>query len=325
MVSLVKRVLGNLAFDFGLLLFLAAMVSILSLFGLRRIRADYKELVEHTFEIERLTARIEIDLLRAVELEEQFLLQLEHEGFEAAAEKYLVPHQEFTDNLEDDIAQLMDLVKDHKVLGDEEIEKNLNQLKEKVNRYEANYELLIQDVEKRGTLESGLEGNFRNRAAYVDNLISSHGNHFEMHYTLCKMRFHEEEYLLVRDPKLAETVNLWYHDLAIQVQESDLPRAEIATISYELEFYDNEFLDVVEIDQEIDRLHSEIRELVDEISYIAEDIDRIAREEAARDLDDADKVARQTIQLVTMSVVVILVFGLGLALAMSFQMRKGDE
>ena len=105
-MKFIRKILGNLALDFGLLLLLAALVAIFSLFGMQRVAADYEQLVEHSFAIERLAAKIEIDVLRAIEQEEAFLLAMEHGNFADAYEAHVVPHNEMTHKLEEDLAAL---------------------------------------------------------------------------------------------------------------------------------------------------------------------------------------------------------------------------
>ena len=123
----------------------------------------------------------------------------------------------------------------------------------------------------------------------------------------------------------AEMVNFWYHELVGLVEDSDLPRREKSEIVYEMEFYDNEFLKVVEINSEIELIQADILQQVDDIIYLAEEVAALAQAEARAQMAHAETVTSQTMQLVTMSVAVIVVFGLGLAVAISLQLRRQPQ
>jgi len=180
-----KKVFGNLALDFGLLLLLAVLVAIFSLVGIRRIGSDFERLVNHDFEIERLAAKIESDILHAQNLEEEFLLHLEEQGYEAAFENYGIPHNKYTESLEQDTHELARLITSTSNNDDnQKVISDLQAMNIGIEIYEDDFARLITLLEERGTTETGLEGDFRQKAAQIEEFIKQHPQEQELQIAL---------------------------------------------------------------------------------------------------------------------------------------------
>ncbi len=325
-----KKVFGNLALDFGLLLFLAVIVSVFALIGLKRVEDSYELLVNHSFEIERLAAKIETDLLHSENLKEDFLLYLEDKGFEQAFEDYAVPHQAFTSKLEQDTRALGQLVsstssKETRV-DDQKVLDDLEKMNADIFAYEQDFERLMALTEERGTTESGLEGDYRQKAGEIEEMIRAHEQEKDLLLALLELRLAEEEYLLHRSKQHADQVVAWYHRLFGEIEDAtDLSRQEKTEIEILLDTYDTEFETVVAIDAEILVLQADMHALYQDIEMLAIDIDDIGRHEATQEIDQAHLLTFQTIRIVTMCVIVVVVFGFGLTLAIAQQLKRVDQ
>lgn len=322
-MNLIRKILGNLALDFSLLLILAALVSIVSLLGLRQVDSNYQQLVSHSVEIERLASKTRVNLLEAARFEDAFLLNLEQEGYKAAHENYVVKHNRYTDNLEQDLHELARLLSQSQLVGDEKIAADLAQLTDAVNIYRQDFATIVALLERRGTSQSGLEGEFRAKAQAIEEFLKQRDNQLSLLVALLELRFFEENYLVHRSAEYVEQVNLHYHKLNGEVEDASIPRPEKTEIEHLLDEYDNHFMRVVKIDTEIVALQQEINGLVANIEDLANDVDATARNEAITQMSQARNVVAQTTQLVIMTVVVIVAFGSGLGIAIAYQLRKG--
>jgi CHASE3 domain sensor protein len=324
-MNLMRKIFGNLALDFSLLLILAALVAMVSLLGLKQVDSNYQQLVSHSVEIERLASQIKVNLLETVRFEDTFLLNLEREGYEAAYENYVVKHNRYTDNLEQDLQELARLLSQSQLAGDEKITADLAQLTDAVITYRQDFATIVALLEKRGTSQSGLEGKFRAKAQAIEEILKQHDTLLSLQIASLELRFFEENYLIHRSAEYVEQVNLHYHKLYGEVEDASIPRREKTELEHLLDEYDTHFMSVVRIDTEIIALQQEINGLVANIEALANDVDTIARNEAMAQQSQARHVAAQTTQLVIMTVVVIVVFGSGLGVAMAYQIKKGAD
>lgn len=321
---MLRKFFGNLAVDFGLLLFLAALVALLGLIGLKRTQADYQTLINHSFEIERLAATVETDLLHAQNLEDAFMMNLEIEGFEAAQEHYLTPHGQFLDGLNADANRLGQLAAASDRPGNPQLTADVRQINADLKTYRQDFNRLVKLVKQRGTTTSGLEGDFRQKAAQVKTELTAYDEP-SLQLALLQLRLATEDYLLHRTPENADQVRYWYHELVGRVDDSTVvPRRHKTTIQTLLNGYEDAFENVVDIDQEIDKLNGEIEPLFNDIEQTAVKIDDLGRQEAAAEAAHAQRLTDQTVQIVTVSALVVLIFGIGLAAAIYARMKRDN-
>lgn len=318
----IKKMIGNLAVDFGLLLILAALVAIVSLIGLKQVNGEYQSLISHSVEIGRLASKIRIDFQEAILLEETFLLTLNREGFETAYETHVERHQQYTQSLDADIGELDRLVSQTQVAEDEIITADLAQIRADVERYKHAFDRIVTLLEQRGGQEAGLEADFRQKAAQVDAHLKQHPEQTNLQVAYLQLRLAEELYLSHRSPEYVDNVYAAYLELIGELEKAPLSRQESVQIDRLLTAYDDSFQQVGQIDAEIFTLQTEINELVIDVQALAGHIDETAQAEATMQIARAGQITAQTTQLVTMSVVVIVVFGLGLGFAMYYQLNQ---
>ncbi len=323
-----KKLFGNLAVDFGLLLFLAVIVSVFSLIGMMRMEADYQLLIEHDYEIERLAAKIETDLLHMANLEEDFLLHMEEQGFESAYEHYVVRHNDYTQAIKDDTAELLGIVKTNHVerMDDQAVIDDIEEINADIAEYEVLFEELLELLEERGTTTSGLEGDFRDKAAEIEVLLKKHEGALTLQLSLMELRLAEENYLLHRSRENAEQVIFWYHELFGEVDDSEiLTRREKSEIETLLDTYDTDFETVVVMDEQIKEIEGEIRLIYDDVERLALHIADLGQLEASEEIAHATTQSALTLRVVITCIIVVLIFGVGLTLAMSKKMREFEK
>ena len=324
-MHLIRRTLSNLSLDFGLLLILAALVSILSLLGLKQVDADYRRLVNDSFEIERIAANTKTNLLEAIHQKDNFLLTLETEGFETASATYIEPHNRHIDSLTTDLSRLSALVSNKSEPDYKQIQKDVAQMLTALDVYKKDFAALLALLQKRGTAQEGLEGQFRTQANKMEALIQGQNTPQAMQIALLKLRLFEQNYLLEGTATRAAPVNRHYLTLCGRAEDAAHSRLVKTDLAYTLDSSITDSTDVVEIDEQLLALEQSVGAPANTINTLANNIDAAAQHQAATQLSNAQFVSSQTISLVTMSVVVILIFGLGLTLVIVYRLQSKSK
>lgn len=319
-----KRAFAKLALDFSLLLILAALVAVVSVVGLRQVNSEYQQLIGHSVESSRLASKISNDFQQAVFLESNFLYFSEKEGLETAYETFVVPHQAYTESVEADVSQLNRLISPTDGIDDKEMASNLEKIAFDIETYKEDFSQIVALLEQREIQETGSEASLSQKTLKIDELLKQHPDQPTLLISHLHLRLAQQTYMTHRTSQNAEHVYFRYVELVEELERAPLSRREALQLEQLLsENYDS-FQAIVQVDEELSALQHDVEMLVNDIRSLTAHIDAIALAEADLQLTHVRQITAQTTQLVTMSVIIIGIFAIGLGFGMYYQLNRGE-
>ncbi|MEO7841132.1 MAG: GAF domain-containing protein, partial [Anaerolineales bacterium] len=322
------RIRGKLGLGFGLQLALVALVAVAGLVGLRSVQNSYQSAIEQGLKTERLATEMKTELLEARRAESDFLLRWQADGFSAAKANYVAAHQAHIVRIRELIAELEADVSKTETAGgalelSQRISDDLVALKPYVNVYAEDFEAAVALIEQRGAEDTSLESQVHHAALALEDKLSSHPELEPLIITLLDISHSEAEYLAHGELQSVDHV----HDLTEAWQEqisvSDiLKEAEKAELSELASDYITAFDQLVALDVQLASKVEAFRSAAIVVEPLVADIALNGQQGATTEIAIAQSTARQTTLIVSGSLVIAMLAGLGLAYVLSRQITN---
>jgi len=318
------KIRGKLALGFGLQLALVALVAAVGLLGLRTVQNSFRSANERGEVVERLAAEMKTELLEARRAENDFLLRWQTEGFLTAQTNYVTAHQTHIGRIREIIAELETAeAAGGPIATGQRIKDDLTALTPYVNVYSEDFLAVVALIEQRGFKDTGLEGQFRVAAHAIEDRINDHPGLESLTITLLQIRHREQDYLLLGESQYVTNV----HDLAAALQEqiaasNVLTEAEKAELAGLTDTYVATFGQLVAIDTQLATKIEAVRSEAIVVEPLVTDIALSGEQDAIAEIAAAQSAARQTTLIVSVSLVVTILTGMGLAYVLNRQITN---
>jgi len=307
MLTLLARLsIGSrLTLGFGILVALTVLVSAV-FFTVSGARDAAQAEADSTRQVTQLADQIVADLLQARYLEEAFLLGWRREGFQSAYDRYIVPNRERIQAIRDHLAELRSLVADQDSLD------SLDGIEQATHDYDSLLTQVVNDIQRRGSVTTGLEGDLQ-RAANALELSSSFAANPRLQVTLMQMRRSEKDYLL---RGVNDSVNATYAfntQLQEQIRLLDIPDDTKNRLLTNAADYLSRFDELVNLERDITASTAALRTTAESVDPLVEQIRGVTRARQAE--ADAKSASAQSVaaSLNTLAMFVAIIVGLALA------------
>ena len=213
----------KLLLAFGALFAFGLVIAASGLFGLNRVQGAYEDTLAGGIEIRFRSNQLNSQLLEARRREKDFLLRWQTEGFETAYDSYVVPNQQHTANMKETLKTLEALAP---FLGQANLagvsqaqyEANIAAMNEDILIYEQSFTSVVDLIEERGFVDTGLEGELRTAVQAIEAKVL--GVEDPLTITMLQMRRREKDYLLRGDQEYVDDVTELTAQLKQQVNAS---------------------------------------------------------------------------------------------------------
>ncbi len=234
---------GKLAVTFAAIIILTILVSVVALVSQQNTLNAVTLLIDVDEEIVELSEQSQVAMLEAQHNEKDYLLGYERLGFEEARATYVTEVQEQVQTIHDNMAAIREL-------GDDEDASFTEAADEAADEYESTFLDVVALYEKRGDVDTGLEGDFRDKILEIEDAVADK-NLDQLTITMLNMRRHEKNYLLHGEQQYVDNVHNLIARFKNQVTQSDLSAAEKQHLNNLINDYDAAFDDLVQTDQDI--------------------------------------------------------------------------
>ena len=318
----------KLLFAFGGLFIFGLVIAASGLFGLNRVQGSYEDTLAGGIEIRFRSNQLNSTLLEARRREKDFLLRWRDEGFEAAFDNYVKPNRQYTADMKETLKRLEALapVVGQASLADfsqAQYEANIVVMNEDLLVYEQSFASVVDLIEQRGFVDTGLEGEFRVAVQAIEEKIYGREGLDQMVITMLQMRRREKDYLLRGDQQYVENVTELTAQLKDQAATSEvLTPAEKAEVRTLADDYLTKFLSLVEKDKQVVDATEVFRAAASEIQTDAEQLETIGVQLAAQDIQTAQANSTQTFTITGITVLIALVLSITLAIVLSRQITR---
>ena len=318
----------KLLLAFGALFVLGLVIAASGLFGLNRVQGAYEDTLAGGVEIRFRSNQLNSTLLEARRREKDFLLRWRDEGFETAYENYVVLNQQDTASMKETLKALETLapVVGQATLADysqAQYETDIATINEGVLAYEQSFASVVDLIEQRGFVDTGLEGEFRLAVQAIEAKIYDREGLDQLVITMLQIRRREKDYLLRGDQEYVDNVHDLVAQLKGQLTTSDLlsasEKAEIRTLADD---YLAGFDGLVEKDQQVTEATEVFRAAASEIQTDAAQLGTLGQQLADQDIQTAQANSTQTFTLTGATVLVVLIASIVLAVALSRQLTR---
>ena len=318
----------KLLLAFGALFVFGLVIAASGLFGLNRVQGSYEDTLAGGIEIRFQSNQLNSSLLEARRREKDFLLRWREEGFETAYQNYVVLNQQATVDMKETLKALEALAPfvGRAALANysqAQYQADIATLNEGVLTYEQSFASVVDLIEQRGFVDTGLEGEFRTSVQAIEAKIYDREGLDQMVITMLQIRRREKDYLLRGDQEYVDNV----HDLVAQLKgqlsaSSLLSASEKTEIRALADSYLVGFDGLVEKDKQIAEATEVFRAAASEIQTDAQQLGTLGQQLAAQDVQTAQANSTQTLVLTSITVFVVLALSIVLALAMSRQIAR---
>ena len=318
----------KLLIAFGALFVFGLVIAASGLFGLNRVQRAYEDTLAGGIEMRFRSNQLNNTLLEARRREKDFLLRWQAEGFEVAYDSYVKPNQQYTADMKETLKTLEALapVVGQATLSDysqAQYEADLSKMKQEVLTYEQSFASVVDLIEQRGFVDTGLEGEFRVAVQAIEAKVFDREGLDQMVITLLQMRRREKDYLLRGDQEYVDNVTELTAQLKNQAAVSEvLSPADKVEIRALADDYLVKFLDLVAKDRQVADATEVFRAAASEIQTDSEELGAIGVQLAAQDVQTAQANSTQTFTLTGITVFIVLVLSVVLALALSRQITR---
>jgi methyl-accepting chemotaxis protein len=316
----------KLLLAFGALFVFGLVIAASGLFGLNRVQGAYEDTLAGGIEIRFRSNHLNSTLLEARRREKDFLLRWQAEGFETAYDNYVLPNLQHTAEMKATLKELEGLapVVGQSTLADysqEQYETDLATLNEEILTYERSFASVVDLIEQRGFVDTGLEGEFRVAVQTIEERVL--GIEDQLTITMLQIRRREKDYLLRGDQEYVDNVHELLDQLKGQVTAlSSLNAAEKNEIRALADEYLTKFDELVQKDKEIAAATEVFRAAASEIQGDAAQLGDLGVQLAEQDVQTAQANSAQTLVLTAFTVFVVLALSIVLALTLSRQITR---
>jgi putative methionine-R-sulfoxide reductase with GAF domain len=313
---------------FGALFVLGLAIAVSGLFGLSRVESAYEDTLAGGVEIRFRSNQLNSTLLEARRREKDFLLRWRDEGFELAYDNYVKLNQQHTAEMKETLKQLEGLspVVGQATLADfsqAQYEADIAIMNADVLAYEQSFAVVVDLIQQRGFVDTGLEGEFRDAVHAIEDKVYEREGLDEMVITMLQMRRREKDYLLRGDQQYVDDVTDLTAQLKNQATASEIltpaEKVEIRTLA---DSYLTKFLSLVEKDRQVAEATEVFRAAAADIQTETEQLSALGEELAAQDIQTAQANSAQTFTLTVIVVLLALILSVVLALLLSGQITR---
>ena len=235
----------KLTLSFMLVIGMLVLVSVISIISLNVVTDRTETLYTVEGEIANLSVHSELALEEALGKEEQFMMGIRQNGYTEEVAALVKASQDHID----DILQNMAAIRELELHG-EQIAK-IAAIENAAQAYTDDFLATVQLFRDRGYVDTGIEGQFRQKAQETEAVVRNH-NSDALLADLLTMRQHEKEYLAHNHDEDATSVQEASVQFKQDVSESDLSPIEQAELVQLTDEYLNLFGQYIDITEEIE-------------------------------------------------------------------------
>ncbi len=292
---------GKLIVTFFVIILFTIVVSIVALVAQNQIQNSVTQLINIDGEIANLSQQSEISMLEARRSEKDYLLRYKDLGFEEARAAYVTGVQNHVQAIRDNMVAIQEIAQGKESLGNTEVNEfigNTEAIEQAVSDYEDTFLETVALLEKRGHVDTGLEGTFRDKVHNIEEVVEAQ-NLDRLTIDMLNIRRREKDYLLRGEQQYVDNV----HELVVQfkdnVDEADLSATEKGDLKQLIDEYESAFDELVQVDRDVTDSIEVYRAAVHQLEPLLEEI-----EEHASTNQAASNVARQQVaQTATMIII----------------------
>ena len=234
----------KLTIAFFLLIGLTTLVAAVAVTSQRNIQKNIAHLLNVDVSIGKLALESNNAMLEARRREKDYLLRFKEVGFEEARTEYITTFQ----NEVSAIHQYMEQIRS--VTSEPDIIATTEAIDQAITHYETNFLQTVTLIERRGHVDTGLEGEFRQKVHDIEDITLAQ-NLDALTIDMLILRRHEKDYLLRGSDKYVTQL----HDKVIQfkanVDSTRIALADKSELKNLADEYQNLFDQLVAIDSQI--------------------------------------------------------------------------
>lgn len=300
----------RLTLGFALLILLITVVGVIELLASEAEQNSLDD-VEAAHNTVFLAQDIKENLLEARRQETDFFLNWRTVGFDIAFNNYVLPSRQNLQVVLDTSGELEDS-------GANVDSALLQQIEDALASYNQIFERIVDNIETRGFEDTGLEGEFRQSAAILEESRLFVGNP-ELQILLLQMRRYEKDYLLRGEQADAETARDYNAQLRSAILELDIS-PEVEELQTELvsqtDLYLTNFNSLVELDAEINSDTSAQSTVINSINETPDAIISDAEAAEAQAEDELERIENLSRNITIGSLIAAVLLGVGLSLGL---------
>jgi signal transduction histidine kinase len=314
------QIRGKLALAFGLQLALVAGVAAAGVFGLRSVKGSFESAMAQGLLAERLAGEMKNELLEARRAEKDFLLRWQPEGV-AAARSHVARSGKHVARIRELIGELERTTAGAPFVDPEQrITDDLVALKPYVNVYAEDFAGAVELIAARSAQDPALDEAFR---ALVGRLFQrSRGKSGVESFTepLMQLRRRERDYLLRGEARAVDDVRRLGAELDGLIGASrEVDPAGKSELDHLLAEYLGSFDRLAALEGRIARKTSDFQAAAIVVEPLVADIALAGEQDAATQVAAAQAASNRTVLLVTVSLGLAVLAGLGLAYLLGHQ------
>jgi methyl-accepting chemotaxis protein len=303
----------KLVTGFAAVLILTIVVGATGLFALNTIRGRVETSTTVDARMEKLANLIQISLLEARRNEKDFFLRYKAEGIEASKATYVAA-------VEENVAAILTYTAEGASLPIEASDQaQFQQIADLIGAYETDYLKAIALVEQRGHIDSGLEGQFRDKIHEIESVVEAAGLQ-QLTIDMLTIRRYEKDYLLRGGQEYIDKVTAAVADFKQEVaatSTSELSVADQARLNTLADQYLDLFLQLTEVEADLNGAINAYREDAHAIEPLATTLGSNANAHFTASIDQVNQTIT-TANTAEIAVLILAVFlSSGLALWLS--------
>jgi methyl-accepting chemotaxis protein len=303
---------------FAAVLLLTIIVGATGLFALNTIRGRVETSTTVDARMEKLANLIQISLLEARRNEKDFFLRYKTDGLEEARAAYVPAVQEH-------VAAIRTYAAEGAGLPVEEADQaQFQEIADLIDNYETDYLQAVSLVEQRGHVDTGLEGQFRDKIHEIEAVVASAGLQ-QLTIDMLTIRRHEKDYLLRGGQEYIDKVIGAVADLKQDIgaaPTTELSVADQARLTTLADQYLDLFLQLTQVEADLAGAISAYRE----DAHAIEPLTAALGTSANTHYQDSIAQVNQTITTANTTEIAVLVLAIflssGLALFLSRQISR---
>ncbi len=296
---------------FLLMIGLTIIVSAITLISQNNAQATVDELLDVHVNTAKLSRQSMIAMLQARRSEKDYLLRYKELGFEEARTTYVADVQNQVAGIKANMDTIRGQVSDAAMLAAAD---NILQASAK---YETTFLATVALYEKRGHVDTGLEGEFRVKVREMEAVVKEHGVD-QLTIDVLTMRRHEKDYLLRSDEKYIAELHTAVDQFKTHVTAADLSAAQKQALAAGADQYQALFDQLVQTDMEIAASIETYRAAVHELEPALDEIlqGALNNENAARE------ATRSAAQFTTLTVLGVTLAAALIGFAVAFLLAR---
>jgi methyl-accepting chemotaxis protein len=238
------KIRNKLIGAFLVMIGLTIVVSIVALVSQNNARTTVNQLLDKDVYFAELSLQSDVAMLTARRREKDYLLRYKELGFEEARATYVTGVQNQVAIIHGYMAELKNLAPSEEDIA------QIEMMDQAITEYETTFLAAVEVIEQRGHVDTGLEGQFRDKVHEIEDVVEAQGLDSLM-IDMLMMRRHEKDYLLRGEQKYIDRLHERVAQFKANVAATNLPPAEQETLTTLANEYQTLFDQLVEADAEL--------------------------------------------------------------------------